>query len=205
MANKPYNADVEAIRRRARQHIDEGAVTSNYGAEKPSVIKLLNEALATELVCVLRYKRHFFTAKGLTSQAVAQEFAEHAREEEHADQIAERIVQLGGEPDFSPIGLAERSHAEYITGDTLADMIREDLVAERVAIESYRDAVDYLGQDDPTTRRLLEQILAVEEEHAEDLLSLIEDIGKSPAAGNAAPGGSAPASRAPGSSSNSRQ
>lgn len=172
-----FVSDIQAIRERARQHIQEGAVTPGYGANKDVVVRLLNEALATELVCTLRYKRHYFTARGLTSAAVAEEFMEHANEEQmHADQIAERIVQLGGEPDFSPDTLTSRSHAEYIEGSSLPEMIKEDLVAERVAIESYRDIVQYLGNNDPTTRRLMEEVLAKEEEHAEDLLSLIQEL-----------------------------
>jgi bacterioferritin len=178
MADQPFLTDIQTLRDRARRHIDEGAVTSNYGADKVTVIKLLNEALATEIVCTLRYKRHYYMAKGPASAGIAAEFLEHAKEEEgHADQIAERIVQLGGEPNFSPDGLAARAHAEYVEGDSLFDMIREDLVAERVAIESYRDMINYLGAGDSTTRRLLEGILAVEEEHADDLLSLIEELG----------------------------
>jgi len=173
----PFVSDIQAIRERARRHIEDGAVTSNYGADKQTVIRLLNEALATEIVCTLRYKRHYYTARGLTSAGVAEEFLEHAQEEAaHADQIAERIVQLGGDPDFSPQGLASRSHAEYVEGESLPDMIREDLVAERIAIESYREIIQYLGSNDPTTRRLMEEILAKEEEHAEDLLSLIQEL-----------------------------
>jgi bacterioferritin len=173
--DNPSAKNIQDIRERARRDVEQGAITPNYGADKKSVLRLLNEALATEIVCTLRYKRHYFMAKGLTSAAIAQEFLEHANEEtSHADRIADRIVQLGGAPDFSPEGLAERSHAEYVEGDTLTEMIREDLVAERVAIESYRQMIGSLGGGDPTTRRLLEDILAVEEEHAEDLLSLIE-------------------------------
>jgi bacterioferritin len=173
----PFVSDIQAIRERARRHIEEGAVTPNYGADKQTVIRLLNEALATEIVCTLRYKRHYYTARGMTSAGVAEEFLEHAREEAaHADQIAERIVQLGGAPDFSPDGLASRSHAEYVEGESLPEMIREDLVAERIAIESYLDIIQYLGNNDPTTRRLMEEVLAKEEEHAEDLLSLIQEL-----------------------------
>lgn len=171
-------SDIKTLRSRARQHIEAGAVTHNYGADKKTVLRLLNESLATEIVCMLRYKRHYFSAKGLASISVAQEFLEHAQQEEqHADLLAERISQLGGEPDFSPHGLAERSHAEYVEGDTIIDMIKEDLVAERIAIESYREIAQYLGTADPTTRRLFEEILAVEEEHADDLLRLIQQIG----------------------------
>ncbi|MBS1189750.1 MAG: Bacterioferritin [Rhodocyclaceae bacterium] len=173
-------SDISTLRQRARQHIEAGAVTDNYGADKETVLRLLNEALATEIVCMLRYKRHYFSAKGLTSVSIAQEFLEHAQQEElHADQLAERISQLGGDPDFSPHGLAERSHAEYVAGDTIVEMIKEDLVAERVAIESYREMAQYLGNADSTTRRLFEEILAVEEEHADDLLRLIQQIGAS--------------------------
>lgn len=167
--------DVQTIRERARQHIEEGALTSDYKADPETVIKLLNEALATEIVCVLRYRRHYFMAEGMNAESVKSEFLAHAGEEQaHADQLAERIVQLGGEPNLSPDGLADRSHSEYIEGDDLEDMIREDLVAERIAIESYRDMIAFVGSDDPTTRRLLEEILMKEEEHAEDLVSLLK-------------------------------
>ena len=178
MANESaFITDVQTLRRRAREHIEKGAITPGYAADRDTVIKLLNEALATEIVCTLRYKRHYFMAKGINAEAVAAEFAEHATEEqEHADQIAQRIVQLGGEPDLSPQGLASRSHAEYIEGDSLVDMIKEDLVAERIAIDSYKEMVNYFGNQDPTTRRLMEQILAKEEEHAEDLVSLLEGM-----------------------------
>ena len=143
------------------------------------MIKLLNEALATEIVCVLRYKRHYFMASGIHAEGVAAEFLEHANDEQgHADQIAARIVQLGGEPNFNPDGLLTRSHAEYVEGETLVDMIKEDLVAERIAIDSYRDMINYFGNDDPTTRRLMESILAVEEEHADDLVNLLSELGK---------------------------
>ncbi|HEU0201797.1 MAG TPA: ferritin-like domain-containing protein [Burkholderiaceae bacterium] len=171
-------SDVKTLRERARRDIEEGAVTANYGCDKETVLRLLNEALATELVCTLRYRRHQFTARGLASQGVADEFQEHAREElEHADRIAERIVELGGNPNFSPDGLSERSHAEYVEADSLQDMIRENLVAERIAIESYREIVRYVADGDPTTRRLFEEILATEEEHAEDLISLMQGLG----------------------------
>jgi bacterioferritin len=172
----PGISDTKTLRERARQHVDSGAVTPSYAANRETVLRLLNEALATELICTLRYRRHYFMAKGMQSDAVKKEFLEHANEElQHADQLAERIVQLDGEPNFSPNGLAERSHAEYIEGSTLTDMIREDLVAERVAIESYKEMIAYLGHDDPTTKRLLESILAKEEEHAEDLASLVDN------------------------------
>jgi bacterioferritin len=174
-----FLTDIQTLRRRAREHIERGAVTPGYNADRETVIKLLNEALATELVCVLRYKRHHFMATGINADSVATEFAEHAAEEQaHADQIAARIVQLGGEPNFAPDGLASRSHAEYVEGGSLVDMIREDLVAERVAIDSYREMINYLDADDPTTRRMLEEILAKEEEHAEDLVTLLAGMEK---------------------------
>jgi bacterioferritin len=154
-------------------------VTPGYHADRDTVLKLLNEALATEIICVLRYKRHYFMAKGIHAEGVAAEFLEHANDEQqHADQIAARITQLGGEPDFSPEGLATRSHAEYVEGDTLEDMIREDLVAERIAIDSYREMIVYLAENDSTTRRMLEEILAKEEEHADDLANMVEDLGR---------------------------
>jgi len=166
--------DIQTLRKRARQHIDQGSVTAGYSANREVVLELPNASLATELVCVLRYRRHHFMAKGIHSQSVAQEFLDHANEElGHADQLAERIVQLGGEPDFAPAGLVGRSHAEYVEGNTLASMIREDLVAERIAIDSYRDIIRYLGDQDPTTRRMMEGILAMEEEHADDLADLL--------------------------------
>jgi bacterioferritin len=172
----PFLTDVQTLRKRARQHLEEGAITAGYGADRQTVIKLLNDALATEVVCVLRYKRHYFMSQGINAQSIAAEFLEHANEEQaHADQIAARIVQLGGEPDFSPDGLSSRSHSEYVEGGTLVDMIKEDLVAERIAIDSYRELITYLGDQDPTTRRLMEQILAVEEEHADDLVDLLQD------------------------------
>jgi bacterioferritin len=173
----PFVADIEAIRQRARQHIENGAVTDAYRGDRETVIKVLNEALATELVCVLRYKRHYYTATGIHAQAVAEEFLEHAGEEqEHADMIAERITQLDGDPDFNPATLAGRSHSEYVEGTSLADMIREDLVAERIAIESYNEIVRYLGDNDTTSRRVMEKILAKEEEHADDLRNLIQTV-----------------------------
>ena len=174
MTDKPFLTDVTELRRRARQHIEEGAVTDGYRADRETVVKLLNEALATEIVCVLRYKRHYFMAQGIHSDPIAQEFLQHANEEQiHADQVAQRITQLGGVPNFNPEGLATRSHAEYKEGDTLVSMIEEDLVAERIAIETYSEIVRWLGNDDPTTRILIESILKVEEEHADDLVNLL--------------------------------
>jgi len=167
--------DVQSIRERARQHIEEGALTADYKADRDTVIKLLNEALATEIVCVLRYRRHYFMAQGMNAESVKAEFLAHAGEEQaHADELAERIVQLGGEPNLSPDGLSSRSHSEYVEGEDLEEMIKEDLIAERIAIESYRDMIAFVGSDDPTTRRLLETILMKEEEHAEDLVSLLK-------------------------------
>jgi bacterioferritin len=174
---KPFLTDVKTIRARARQHIEEGAVTPSYQADRKTVLKLLNEALATEIVCVLRYRRHHFMAAGINAEGVAAEFLTHANEEQqHADQIAQRIVQLNGEPNFSPEGLLSRSHAEYVEGENLIDMIKEDLVAERIAIDSYREMINYIGSKDTTTTRMLEGILAMEEEHADDLVGLLEDL-----------------------------
>lgn len=174
---QPFLTDIQTLRERARKHIENGAVTAGYKADRETVIKLLNEALATELVCILRYKRHFFMASGINADSVAQEFLQHATEEQqHADQIAARIVQLKGEPDFNPEGLAMRSHAEYVEGENLIDMIKEDLIAERIAIDSYGEMIRYLGDKDVTTRRMLEAILAMEEEHADDLASLLEEL-----------------------------
>lgn len=174
-ANPASIIDVQALRRQARQQVADGAVTAGYKADRETVIKLLNEALATEIVCVLRYRRHCFMARGITSRSVADEFLEHSNEEqEHADRIAERIVQLDGEPDFSPQNLAARSHAEYVEGTSLEDMIAEDLVAERIAIDSYRGMIQYFGDQDPTSRRMMEEILAKEEEHAEELADLVQ-------------------------------
>jgi bacterioferritin len=179
MTDKPFLTDVTELRARARKHIEEGAVTEGYRADRETVIKLLNEALATEIVCVLRYKRHYFMAQGIHSDPIASEFLTHANEEQgHADQLAGRIVQLGGSPNFSPEGLLSRSHSEYVEGQNLVDMIKEDLIAERVAIDSYTDMIRYIGDNDITTRRILEGILAVEEEHADDLVSFLADIDK---------------------------
>ena len=177
MTNKSCLSDVQTLRNKARQHIEEGAVTSGYAADRKAVLKMLNDALATEIICILRYRRHHFMAKGIESKSIADEFLVHSNEEQgHADLIAERIVQLGGEPDFSPDSLSGRSHAEYIAGDSLLSMIKEDLVAERIAIDSYREMIHYLGELDPTTRRMLESILAVEETHAEELADLLDDM-----------------------------
>ena len=172
-----FLTDITEIRRRARQHIEDGAVTDAYKGDRDVVLRVLNEALATEIVCVLRYKRHHYMAKGIHSQAVAEEFLEHAAEEqEHADLIAERITQLDGEPNFNPDGLLSRSHSEYVEGESLSDMIREDLIAERIAVESYSEIIRYLGDNDPTSRRMMESILAKEEEHAEEMKTLLETI-----------------------------
>jgi bacterioferritin len=177
VGEKPFLTDIQTLRERARRHIENGAVTEGYKGDRATVVKILNEALATEIVCVLRYKRHYFMASGINAESVAAEFLQHANEEQgHADQIAQRIVQLGGAPDFNPEGLLSRSHAEYVEGETLIDMIKEDLVAERIAIDSYREMIVYFGNDDPTSRRLMEEILAMEEEHADDLVSLLEKI-----------------------------
>jgi len=177
--DRPALTDVAEIRRRARKHLEQGAVTAGYKADRERVLRLLNEALATEIVCVLRYKRHYFMAVGLDAEPAAQEFLQHANEEQgHADQIAARITQLGGAPDMNPAGLLGRSHSEYVEGKGLRDMIREDLVAERIAIDSYGEMIRYVGDDDPTTRRMLEGILAVEEEHADDLVGMLEKLGR---------------------------
>ena len=177
MAKQDFLTDIRTLRKRARQHIDEGAVTASYDADRDTVLKLLNDALATELVCVLRYRRHHFMAKGLDAKSVADEFLVHANEEQgHADQIAARIVQLGGEPDFSPDTLSGRAHAEYIAGGSLVEMIKEDLVAERIAIDSYREIINFLAERDSTTRLMMEEILAVEEEHADELADLLADL-----------------------------
>lgn len=174
-SKRPPVFDIKTLRQRARQDIEQGAITAGYAADREGVIESLNESLATELVCVLRYKRHYFMAAGIDAAPVAAEFQAHAIDEmAHADLIAKRIVELGGKPNFSPDGLAARSHAEYIEGDSLKSMITENLIAERIAVESYREAIAYLGDHDPTTRRMLEEILASEEEHAEDLSSLLK-------------------------------
>lgn len=177
MTDQPFFTDIKTLRDRARKHIEKGAVTPGYRADRVTVLRVLNEALATEIICTLRYKRHYFMAKGIHSNAVAQEFLEHAGEEQrHADLIAERIVELGGEPNFSPEGLSTRSHAEYVEGKHLVEMIREDLIAERVAIDSYSEIIKYLGDNDPTSRIMMEGILAKEEEHAEEMVTLLQDL-----------------------------
>ena len=177
-AKKTFLTDVKTLRKRARQHIEQGAVTQGYRGDRETVLKLLNEALATEIVCVLRYRRHYFMASGIHAQSVAAEFLQHANEEQgHADEIAKRIVQLGGAPNLSPEGMLTRSHAEYVERENLVDMIKEDLVAERIAIDSYREMIEYVRPNDPTTRRMLEGILATEEEHAEDLNTLLAELG----------------------------
>jgi bacterioferritin len=178
VSETPFLTDIKTLRERARQHIENGAVTDGYKVDRETAVKILNEALATEIVCVLRYRRHYFMASGIHAESVAAEFLQHSNDEQgHADQIAARIVQLQGEPDFNPQGLLSRSHAEYAEGTTLIDMIKEDLVAERIAIDSYREMIRYFGNDDPTSRRMLEGILAMEEEHADDLVNLLQDIG----------------------------
>ena len=177
MNTKSALTDVETLRKQARVHIEQGAVTAGYSADRAEVIRLLNDALATEIVCVLRYRRHHFMARGIVAKSIADEFLLHSNEEQgHADQLAGRIVQLGGEPDFSPDSLTSRSHAEYVAGKTLVEMIKEDLVAERIAIDSYRELIAYLGEQDPTTSQMLKGILAVEEEHADELADLLEGL-----------------------------
>lgn len=167
-------SNVKTLRGQARIHIEQGAVTAGYSADRAEVVKLLNDAMATEIVCVLRYRRHHFMARGIVAKSIADEFLLHSNEEQgHADQLAGRIVQLGGEPDFSPDSLTGRSHAEYVAGETLVEMIKEDLVAERIAIDSYRELIQYLGDKDPTTSKMLKEILAVEEEHADELADLL--------------------------------
>ncbi len=174
-----FLSDIQTLRKRAREHMREGAVTAGYAADRKAVLKILNEALATEIVCILRYKRHHYMASGINAQSVAAEFLQHANEEQgHADLICTRIVQLGGAPNLSPDGMLTRSHSEYVEGNNLVEMIEEDLVAERVAIESYSEIIRYLGNNDPTTRRMMETILASEEEHAEDLATLLDELGE---------------------------
>ena len=169
--------DVATLRSRARQNVENGAVTEGYDADREEIIRLLNASLATELVCVLRYKRHYFMASGVKAQIAAAEFLEHATQEaEHADKLAERIVQLGGEPEFNPDLLSKNAHAQYVAGNNLKEMVYEDLVAERIAVDSYREIIQYIGDKDPTTRRLFEEILAQEEEHADDMADILKDL-----------------------------
>lgn len=169
--------DVKTLRERARKHAENGAVTEGYQADREKILRLLNESLATELVCVLRYKRHYFMASGIKASVAAAEFLEHATQEaEHADKLAERIVQLGGEPDFNPDNLSKHSHAQYVEGKNLKEMVLEDLVAERIAIDSYREIIQFIGDSDPTTRRIFEDILAQEEEHADDMSDLLQGL-----------------------------
>jgi bacterioferritin len=172
-----FLTDIKKLRERARAHMHEGPVTESYKADVKKVIAVLNQVLATELVCVLRYKRHYFMAQGIDAEPVAQEFLQHANEEQqHADSVARRITQLNGEPNFNPEGLSQRSHAEYVEGHSLVEMIQEDLVAERIAIESYTEIIRWLANDDPTTRKLMEDILGMEEEHADDLSNLLKTL-----------------------------
>ena len=173
----PFLTDIKELQRRAREHVEKGAVTPAYRGDVETAVRLLNEALATEIVCTLRYRRHHYMAAGIHYQAVADEFMEHAQQEqEHADRIAERIRQLGGAPDFNPEGLLTRSHAQYAEGNSLIDMIKEDLIAERIAIESYMEMIRYFGDNDPTSRRLMEDVLEQEEEHADDMATLLETL-----------------------------
>ncbi|AVF54040.1 UNVERIFIED_ORG: bacterioferritin [Pseudomonas parafulva] len=175
--NTTEMTDIQTLRQRAREHVENGAVTEGYNADRERIIKLLNDSLATELVCTLRYKRHYFMASGVKASVAAEEFLEHANQEaEHADKLAERIVQLGGEPDFNPDNLSKNSHAQYVAGATLKEMVLEDLVAERIAIDSYREIIQYIGDKDPTTRRIFEDILAQEEEHADDMSDLLDGL-----------------------------
>lgn len=177
MTIKPHLTDIDTLRKQARKHIEEGAVTAGYSADRPLVIKLLNDALASEIICVLRYRRHHFMARGIHAKSTADEFLVHSNEElGHVDQIAERIVQLGGEPDFAPDTLTRRSHSEYVSGGSLVDMIKENLVAERIGIDGYRELIQYLGDQDPTTSHMLKSILAVEEEHADELADLLSGL-----------------------------
>jgi bacterioferritin len=189
--SEPFKSDLAAIRKRARQRMEDGPVTGAYLADRGRVVEVLQEVLATEIVCVLRYKNHYFMASGINAQPIAQEFLTHANEEQqHADWVAQRITQLGGTPNLNPEGLATRAHAEYVEGATLERMIREDLVAERIAIETYSEIARWLGSDDPTTRRLMEDILKMEEEHADDLATMLQTLApRRPA--KARPGGTA--------------
>jgi bacterioferritin len=174
-----FKADIEEIRRRALEKMEQGAVTASYMADRDKVVEVLNEVLATETVCTLRYRNHYFMASGIHGAGVESEFLEHAQQEQqHADRVAKRITELGGTPNLDPEGLATRSHAKYAEGTTLEEMIREDLVAERIAIATYSEIVRWLGNDDPTTRRMMEEILATEEEHADDMAKLLMRVAK---------------------------
>jgi bacterioferritin len=177
MSNVQQLSDVTTLRERARQHVENGAVTEGYDADRETILRLLNESLATEWVCVLRYKRHYYMAKGVKAQVAAAEFLEHANQEaSHADLLAERIVQLGGEPELNPDLLTKNSHAQYVAGKTLKEMVTEDLIAERIAVDSYREIIQYIGDKDPTTRRIFEEILAQEEEHADDMADILDGL-----------------------------
>ncbi len=172
-----FLTDVKTIRQRARAHMEAGAVTEGYKADRKKVLSVLNEVLATEIVCVLRYKRHYYMAQGINADAAKKEFLQHANEEQqHADWVAERITQLDGEPNFNPDGLATRSHSQYAEGQNLTEMIKEDLVAERIAIETYSEIIRWLANDDPTTRIMIEQINKAEEEHANDMADLLKKM-----------------------------
>jgi bacterioferritin len=169
--------DINTLRERARHNVENGAVTEGYDGDREEIIRLLNASLATEWVCVLRYKRHYYMAKGVKAQVAAAEFLEHAEQEaQHADKLAERIVQLGGEPELNPDLLSKNSHAQYVAGNTLKEMVTEDLIAERIAIDSYREIIQYIGDKDPTTRRIFEEILAQEEEHADDMADILDGL-----------------------------
>ena len=173
MSKKTFISDIQSIRSAAREKISQGVITKHYAGDLKTILGLLNDALATEVVCTLRYKSHHFKATALGASVAAAEFLEHSdQERQHADQLAARILQLGGTPNFNPATLSQRSHADYVECETVADMIKENLIAERIAIDIYREVIKYIGDDDPTTRRILEELLAVEEEHADDLLDL---------------------------------
>ena len=169
--------DIESIRARAKKEMESGALTDGYKANRDQVVAVLNEVLATEIVCTLRYKSHYHLAQGIKARTAAAEFLEHAQQEsEHVDMVAERIAQLGGEPNFDPEGLLTRGHGDFGTAQDLKGMLEEDLIAERVAIESYSEIVRWLGEDDPTSRRMMETILATEEEHADDIADLLSEL-----------------------------
>jgi bacterioferritin len=173
-ASKPFLSDIQTLRERARQHLSDGAITPSYVGDVAKTIEILQSVLATEIVCVLRYSQHAIAASGIASESVKSEFLEHAREEqEHMNAVAERIAQLGGKPNFNPEGLATRSASQYSQPDELVEMIKENLVAERIAVQHYQELIRYFGEDDPTTRAMLEGILSVEEEHANDMSDLL--------------------------------